>query len=127
MDCGTLSRCSTSGAVSMGHAQVDFTLRVWLCAQHTSLEEASNALLSYVDAVTGAVMADPQLCGTVDNAFPSIESAGTAADSSKRYIAAASLSVACSVYSACPAFLAAVVEESNRLIREERAGESNSD
>jgi len=116
---------ATSGGVSMGHAQVDFTLHVWLCAQHSSLETASDTLLAYIDAVFGSTMADPQLCETVDNAFPVIETAGTAADSSKRYIAAASVAVQCSVYSACPAQLAATVNASNQAIREEQTDEGN--
>lgn len=114
---------ATSGAVSMGHAQVDFTLHVWLCAQHTDLKAASDALLCYVDAVVGSVMADPQLCGTVDSAFPSVESSGTAADGSRRYIAAASVAVQCSVYSACPAQLAEAVAAANATIRE--GGQAN--
>lgn len=119
----------TSGGVSMGHAQVDFDLHVWLCAQHTSLGTAADTLLAYIDAVFGSVMADPQLCGAVDNAFPRIESAGTAADSSKHYIAAASVGVRCSVYSACPAQIAQVVAESNQAITngEEQADEGNGD
>lgn len=116
---------ATSGGASMGHAQVDFTLRVWLCAQHADLAAASDTLLAYIDAVFGSVMADPQLCGSVDNAFPTIETAGTAADSSKRYIAAASVAVACTVWSACPASLAEVVAASNDEIREERSDESS--
>ena len=116
---------ATSGAASMGHAQVEFTLRVWLCAQHADLKAASDTLLAYIDAVFGSVMADPQLCGTVENAFPSVETAGTAADSSKRYIAAASVAVACTVYSACPASLAGVVEAANGAIREGQADEGN--
>lgn len=118
---------ATSGGVTMGHAQVDFTLHVWLCAQHTSLETASNTLLAYIDAVFGATMADPQLCGTVDAAFPGIDTAGTAADGSRRYIAAASVAIGCSVYSACPAQLAQAVAESNGAIREEMADEGNGD
>lgn len=118
---------ATSGAVTMGHAQVDFTLRVWLCAQHTDLAEAANTLLAYIDAVFGSTMADPQLCGTVDGAFPVVETAGTAADSSRRYIAAASVAIQCSVYSACPAQLYQTVRASNEEItrREEQADESN--
>lgn len=110
---------STSGGVTMGHAQVDFTLHVWLHAQHSKLETASNTLLAYIDAVFGCVMADPQLNFTVENAFPSIDSAGTAADSSKRYIAAASVAVACTVYSACPAQLKAVVDADNQKLRQQ--------
>lgn len=117
----------TTGGVSMGHAEVDFSLRVWLCAQHTDLATASDSLMAYIDAVFGAMMADPQLCGTVDSAFPSIEAAGTSADSSKRYIAAASVAIACTVYSACPAALAEVVANSNEAIREEQADEGNGD
>ena len=109
----------TSGGVSMGHAEVGFTLRVWLCAQHADLATAANTLLAYIDAVFGSVMADPQLCWTVDNAFPSIDTAGTAADSSKRYIAVASVAVACTVHSTCPASLAGVVAASNADIQSE--------
>lgn len=117
----------TSGAVSMGHAEVSFTLHVWLCAQHTSLETASNTLLAYIDTVFGSVMADQQLCGTVDNAFCRLESAGTAADSSRRYIAAAAVGVKCTVYSQCPAQVAQAVAESNAafLQGEELDGEGN--
>ena len=120
-----IDEAATSGGVSMGHAQVDFTLRVWLCAQHADLMAASDTLMAYVDAVFGSVMADPQLCETVENAFPSIETAGTAADGSKRYIAAASVAVACTVYSACPASLAEVVNASNEAIREEQTDEGS--
>ena len=108
----------TTGGVSMGHAQVDFTLRVWLHARHADLKTASDTLLAYIDAVFGCVLADPQLCWSVDAALPSIEAAGTAADSSKRYIAAASVAVECSVYSACPAALASIVQASNAAIRQ---------
>ena len=120
---------ATGGAVSMGHAQVEFTLRVWLCAQHTDLEAASDALLAYIDAVFGSVMADPQLCGSADNAFCSVETVGTAADSSRRYIAAASVAVQCAVYSACPASMRSAVEASNLEIRqrEEAADEGDRD
>ncbi len=117
---------ATSGGVSMGHVQVDYTLRVWLCAQHAELETAADTMLGYIDAVFGSIMADPQLCRTVESAFPSIESAGTAADSSKRYVAAASVAVRCTVYSACPAQLAGIVKSSNELIRrEEQADEGD--
>ena len=116
---------AASGSASMGHAQIDFSLHVWLCAQHSDLKTASDTLMAYVDAVFCAVMADPQLCGTVDNCLPSIDTAGTAADGSKRYIAAASVAVACSVWSACPAAIAQAVEESNQAIREEQSDESN--
>lgn len=113
-----VSAAETDGGASMGHAQVDFTLRVWLCAQHMDLKTASDALLAYIDAVFGSVMADPQLCESVDNAFPSVETSGTAADSSKRYIAAASVAIRCIRYSACPAELAAAVRACNETIRQ---------
>lgn len=108
----------TAGGVSMGHAEVGFTLRVWLCAQHSDLKTAADTMLAYIDAVFGAIMADPQLCETVDNAFPSIETAGTAADSSRRYIAAASVAIACTRYSACPATLYEAIAQSNEAIRQ---------
>jgi len=104
---------STTGAVSMAHATYEFDLHVWLCAQHVDLQKASDTLLCYIDAVVGSVMADQQLGMTVDNAFPRVESIGTAADDSRRYIAAASVAVACTVYSACPAALVEAVKASN--------------
>lgn len=116
----------TSGAASMGHAEIDYTIRIWLCAQHADLRTASDTLLAYIDAVFGAIMADPQLCGAADNAFTAVENAGTAADSSKRYIAAASVAVQCQRWSACPAPLAAIVAGDNAEIKEER-DEGNSD
>ena len=117
---------ATSGSATMGHDTVTFTLHVWLSAQHSELEKASDALMAYVDAVFGSVMADPQLCGTVENAFPAIESAGTSADGSKRYIAAALIGIECTVWSACPARLAQAVAESNEeFLREEASDEGN--
>ena len=103
----------TSGGASMGHAQIDFTIHVWCFAQHASLETASDTLLSYVDAVFKSVVADQRLNLTVDNSFPSVETAGTSADSSKRYVAAASVAVACSVYSQCPSEILEVVNAAN--------------
>ena len=113
-----IAEAQASAAASMGHARIDFTLRVWLCAQHSSLEEASDDLLSYIDVVIASVLADQTLNGTVENAFPEVESAGTAADSSKRYIAAAQLAIRCTVWSVCPAALLQAVEDSNSAIGE---------
>lgn len=104
---------ASSGAASMGHARIDFTLHVWCLARHADLKTASDTLLAYVDAVFKAVLADQRLNGTVDNSFPSIETAGTSADSSKRYTAAASVAVECSVFSQCPKELMEVVNASN--------------
>ena len=101
----------TSGGASMGHAQLEFTLNVWCCAQHSRQETAADTLLAYVDAVFNAVLADHTMNGTVDNSMPIVESAGTAADSSKRYIAAAALGVECQVFAMCPHALADVVLE----------------
>lgn len=101
---------STTGAASMGHVEVQFTLRVWAFAQHADLQTAADTMLAYVEAVMMAVCADHRLCWTVDNAFPSVDAAGTAADSSKRYNAAASVQVRCTVFSQCPAALRKVVE-----------------
>ena len=114
---------ATSGGVSMGHQQVSFTLRVFLCAKHTDLIKAASTLMCYVDAVIGSVMADPQLCTTVDNAFSQVEAAGTSAAQGKQYIAAASIGVRCTVYSECPAELAAVVAAANASYGEEEADE----
>ena len=103
----------TSGAASMGHAELRFTLRVWLFARHTDLKTASDSLLSYADAVIKAVLADQRLNMAVDNSFPRIETAGTAADSSKRYIAAASIAIECTVFSQCPAEIMEAVDAAN--------------
>ena len=103
----------SSGAASMGHARIDFTIHVWCFAKHTVQEVAADTLMAYVDAVFCAVLADQRLNGAVDNCFPEIENAGTAADSSKRYTAAASVAVNCSVFSQCPAELMEVVNASN--------------
>ncbi len=105
---------STSGAASMGHARVDLTLRVFLFAKHRELMEAADTLLAYMDAVFASVLADQRLDRTVDNAMPSVESAGTAAGSDKRYMAAASVAIGCQVGSACPARIMEVVREANR-------------
>lgn len=93
---------TTSGAVSMGHVEFEFGLGVWLFARHADLKTASNTLLCYMDAVMNAVCADHTLNGSVDNSFVSVESAGTSADSSKRYMAAASMGIQCTVHSICP-------------------------
>lgn len=103
----------TSGAATMGHAQVGFTLNVWLFARHADLMTASNTLLCYIDAVFGAVLADQRIDFTVENAFPRVLTAGTAADSSKYYVAAASVAVECSIYSQCPQKLQEVVHATN--------------
>lgn len=117
---------TTAGAATMGHDTVSFTLHVWLSAQHTDLETASDAVLAYVDAVFGSVMADPSLCGTVENSFPRVESAGTAADSSKRYIAAALVGVECTVWSTCPAALFDAVQAANTQFKSEEINGSDS-
>ena len=108
-----IDTASSTGAVTMGHAQIDFTVHIWCFAQHVSQEVAANTLLAYVDAVFKAVLADQRLNGTVDVSFPEIRSAGTSADPSKRYIAAASIDVRCSVFSQCPAEIMEVVNDSN--------------
>ncbi len=104
----------TSGSASMGHARVDFALRLWLFAKHRALQIAADTLLSYIDVAFAAVLADQRLDFTVDNAFPSIETAATAATSDKRYMAAASVAISCQVGSACPAEIMEVVRASNR-------------
>lgn len=93
----------TDGAVSMGHAGLTFNINVYLYAQHSDLIVAANTLMSYIHAVFLSVIADQRLNGTVDNAFPRVTTSGTAADSSKRYIAAAGLSIQCQIFSQCPA------------------------
>lgn len=104
---------TTAGGATMGRDEVRFTLHVWLSAQHTRLKAASDTLLCYIDAVFGSIMADPSLNGTVQNSFPKIEGAGTAADSSKRYIAAAVIGIDCQVWTGCQPLLSVAVEASN--------------
>lgn len=108
-----IDTASSQGAATMGHAQLDFTLRVWALAQHADLKTAADCLLSYIDVIFNSVLADQQLKHTVDNCFPQIETAGTAADSKGYYIAAASIAVKCSVFSVCPCEILEVIHESN--------------
>lgn len=105
---------TTDGAASMGHAEVRFSLGVWVAASHRDLKTASDAVLSYADAIFASVLADPQLNMSVDNSYPRITSAGTAADDSKRYIAAMNIAIDCSVFSACPAEIKEAVDAANR-------------
>lgn len=90
------------GRATPGAGQLDFTVRVMCFARHADMATASNTLLTYVDAVFGAVMADQRLAMTVDNAFPAVDAAGTSPDSSKYHMAAASVGIQCSVFSKCP-------------------------
>lgn len=93
---------STDAAVSMGHATIGFPVNVLACAQHSDLITASNTLMAYINTIFAVVLADQTLGRSVDNSFPSIETAGTAADGSKRYLAAARISINCTVFSKCP-------------------------
>lgn len=104
---------STGGAATMGHARIDFTLRVWCFARHSSLRVASDTLMAYVGAVFEAVLADQRLGFAVDNSFPRLESAGTSVDGSKYHVAAAAIAVECHVFSQCPADLMEVVAAAN--------------
>lgn len=104
------SDMGTDGGVSMGHAEITFNLRVFLFAQHSDLRTASDALMAYMQAVAFAVMADQTLCGTVDNAFPRVDSEGTSADSTGYYIAAAQMAIECRVFSACPAEMKGLID-----------------
>lgn len=93
---------SMGGQATNGAGQLDFTVHVLCFARHADQSTASATLLSYVDAVFKAVMADQRLAKSVDVAFPSIEAAGSAPDSSKYHMAAASVGVQCTVFSKCP-------------------------
>lgn len=104
---------TTEGAASMGHAKVSFELNVFLCAVHRDLMTASNTLLSYIDVVFSSVLADHTLGGHIDNSMPRINTAGTAADTSKRYIAAADITIECSVASVCPAWIKEALSDSD--------------
>lgn len=100
-----------TGSASMWHAEYEFGIKVYLFAQHVDLLTASNTMLAYLDAAMAAILADATLGGTVDNALPAVDTEGTAADSSRRYMAAAQMTVACRVYSACPAEIVEAINE----------------
>lgn len=93
---------TTDGKATNGHGTLEFVVHVMCFARHANRETASNTLLTYVDAVFSAVMADQRLKGAVDNSFPSVEAAGTSADNSKYYMSAASVAVRCTVFAKCP-------------------------
>lgn len=97
VDTATMGAESTTGA-----GRMDFTVNVMCFARHVDRMKTANTLLAYIDAVFKAVMVDQRLRMSVDKSFPAVESAGTSADSSKRYIAAAAIGVKCSVFSVCP-------------------------
>lgn len=97
-----IDTAEASGAATNGAGRLDFTVHVMCFARHSDRRVCSGALLSYVDAVFKAVMADQRLRMSVDTCFPSVEAAGISADNSKRYMAAASVGVRCTVFSKCP-------------------------
>ena len=105
---------ATTGAVSMGHAEFTFDLHVWMLANHKDLKTASNTLLAYIEAAAASILADQQLDYTVDFATPSVNEIGTAADSSKRYVAAAYMTVSCKVSSVCPAEIKEAIQDAGR-------------
>ena len=107
---------SVSGAVTMGHPEVSFDLHVWLFAQHREKRVAANTAIAYADVALAALAADQTLNRTVDTAVPSITNAGTAADSSKRYMASVEIAVSCSVASACPAEIKEAVDAAIRSL-----------
>ena len=109
-----IDAAETDGGATMGHGEITWQLHVFLSAQHSSLETAANTLLAYEETIFAAVLADPQLNRTADNASPFIEQAGTAGDTSKYYIAAGVVGVTCKRYSACPAVLSQAVKEANQ-------------
>ena len=111
-----IDTASTAGASTIGQDTVTFTINVWLCAQHTRLSVAADTLLCYIDALFASIMADPSLNGTVENSFPRLESSGTAADSSKRHIAAAVVAIECQVWTGCHPLIAVAVESSNQAL-----------
>lgn len=108
-----IDTATTDGSASMGHAKVSFELNVFLCAVHRDLTTAADTLLAYIDVLFSAILADQSLNYSVDNSFPQITTAGTAADSSKRYIAAANVSVTCEIGSVCPARIKEIVNDAN--------------
>lgn len=97
-----IDTAATDGRATTGNGQLNFTVHVMCFARHSDQKTASETLMAYVDSVFKSVMADQRLAKTVDNSFPSIEVAGTSSDSSKYYMAAASVGVQCVVFSKCP-------------------------
>lgn len=104
---------SVEGAVSMGHPSVSFATHIWLFARHRDMRQAADTLLAYANVAIAAVIADATLDGSVDNAFPSISTAGTAVDSSNYFTAAAAVDVRCTVSSVCPARIREIVNGTN--------------
>lgn len=105
-----------SGGATMGHMGLTFPVRVWLFASHRDLKTAADAITDYAVLAMAAVLADQQLAGAVDKAVPSLSGSATGADSSRRYVAAATLTILCTVSSVCPAEIKEAVSESNSEI-----------
>lgn len=101
---------ATRGAVSCGHDEVEFTIHVWAFAEHADRAKACNAVLGYVWTIFCAVLADRMLERTVGFATPSVRDASTAANGSKRFIAAATIDVTCTIGSTCPAWMKEVID-----------------
>ena len=97
-----IDTASVGGRATTGAGQLDFTIHVWCFARHSDQATAANTMHAYIESVFGAVMADQLLRLTVDSAMPAVEAAGISADSSKYYMAAASVGIRCSVFSKCP-------------------------
>lgn len=92
----------TTGAATIGHAEISFDLNVYVCAHHADLMTAANTLMSYISVIFDGQLADHTLNRAVDNSTVSITTAGTASDSSKRYLAAAQIAINCTIFSRCP-------------------------
>lgn len=101
-------------AASMGHAEVTFELGIWLCTSNRDLLTVADSLIDYECTIIDAICADQTLGRTVDNAFPRVSDTGTAANSSKRYIGAANITVTCSKFSNCPNQIKESVDAVNR-------------
>lgn len=93
---------SMDGGAVPGAGRLDFTVHVWCFARHSDQATAANTMMAYIEAVFGSVMADQRLHMTVDTAVPAVEAAGISADSSKYYMAAASVGIRCSIFSKYP-------------------------
>lgn len=105
---------SAGAAVSMGHSEITFDLGIWICASNRELLTVADSLIDYEGVIIDAICADQTLGRTVDNAFPRVTNTGTAANSSKRYIGAANITVACSKFSNCPNQIKEIVDAVNR-------------
>lgn len=98
---------------SCGQIAIKFRVSVYACARHVDLIKAADTAGSYAFAVVMCVLADQTLDGAVDLAVPSISGGGTAADSDRKYLATAVVSIECDAWAVCPQEIREAMSESS--------------